>query len=443
MRRRQLILAPGVVGAVLGGPGCATAPPPAERPPIAPAPRTEAREDGPSAALPAPRGPLSLDDCVRLAGRDTPGLVEFAFRLAEARAALTGAGVWPNPVLAWQVQDVGRGDEVLHQATVSWPVLSGWTRGARQDVARADLRRAQADLQDQRRRLRVEVAIAYYGLLAAEDLTDLEAEAGDLADELARLVELRVAAGDASPLEGKRARVEALAARANAREAVRRRDLERLALATALGLDAPRSLEVVRAWPTDAPIGAAAPWPALRARALEARPDLQAARAQMERGAASAALEERRALPLEQLTASVGLRQSAHTGGFFGLSLPLPLFDRNQSARERARADEVRAATHLALARRAAELELEASLTAWTHSSQVLRDLRLPLVAEREALLAATRRQVETGDLSPLDLLTSQRDAIDARRALIQAELEAALAGERLRAALGAGTAVP
>lgn len=398
-------------------------------------------EDTPEAL----RRPLSLADCVRLAESATPTAEAFRARLLAARADVTTAATWPNPVAAYQGQDLGDPARVLHQATLTYPLFHLVTRTAATAAAREGQARAAAAVETDRRLLRLDVGRVYYDLLQQEELVRVEAEAVTLAAGVTSLVGQRRVLGDASVLDVDRAQAEELEARRTAELVTRRRDVDRLALSITLGAERPVQVELVPGWPGELPAELGLPGLTRPERvqrlvqaAVAARPDLRQAEAAVRQADAVLSFERRRTLPLADVLITGGVRVSPPgLGGFVAATVPLPLLDFNQGPRRRALAAVQGAAAEREAARRRVALEVETALTACEGARRALAEIVRPLVATRERVLVRTRGLFVGGEVGFLDLLTAQRDLLAARRALVQAERDAALERWRLIQAVG------
>src|SRR5919197_5557575 len=283
-------------------------------------------------AGPAAAGSLALDEALARARAASPALRAAAADLEAAQGRLRQARLLPaNPVLSGDLarhtephlpSDIDRGVQLEQEIEV------GGQRGLRIAAAEHDVTRASHLLADRRRTVEGEVRRAFFALAAAERRQQLAAERLTLAARLAEAARRRSRAGETGALDARLAEVETARAaqEKTAAEAGHARAEGRLA--TALGAEPGEPLSAsVEAM-------ALAPAPAedvLVARALEARPDLAAAR------------EERARLETEvRLTARRGRIPTPALRGFYrqerleehivggGVSVPLPIFNPEQ-----------------------------------------------------------------------------------------------------------------
>jgi cobalt-zinc-cadmium efflux system outer membrane protein len=407
-----------------------------------------------------PSHALALDECVDLALTNVLTDAIFKARLEAARSQVEAAAVWHNPTIEYTAEDIGlnaiygngtRTTRALQQQElVSFPIFQFFTKGLEVDVARAQEARDTASVEDDRRALRLDVGRAFYELLAEEDLVRLEEEAVSVATKLADLAEKRRAIGDGSRLDARRASAEALVARRDLEQVRRKRDLDRLAFSLALGAERPVPVSVAPGWPGALPADVLASSAAvdtadaLVARALTLRPDLREAEAELARAKAAVDLEGRRAIPLADWTIGAGGRQGPDGfGAVFTAGGPLPIFDRNQGARVKARSDLDSALAAYEQERRKTAFEVEAALLSWTRSRDAIETYDRPIVVQREEVLEASRRLFAAGEIAYVDLLSAQRDAVEAKRTLVEAERDAAVERWKLVIAVGGGARTP
>ncbi len=372
---------------------------------------------GGTAASPA-ADPITLQQAERL-------LAERGFDVLVAQAAALGAegdlvaqSASPNPTLsggALYAQAVPRAQfattpgynlGVSDNAALS-DLLSG-KKLLRRDVAAAALRAARAGKDDALRNLRFQLESAFIGALLARDNLRFAEEVLATYQDTLKLNQARYqlgAIGVADVARVATAKGEAEQAVEQARAAT---DQERAALLVFLGR---RDPAVPLAPQGDLSYRAAAApdprdqdLPALLAAAAGQRPDLRAAVANREQAERALALARRLRLPDLTLqagySAQVNLASSPPTvvsppDYTFGLSLPLPIFDRQQGEIRRAEAN----------------LAAAQALEDKAHT-QVAADLLTAIAG-----LAAARRQIERMDA---ELLADARTARDAEKILYE-----------------------
>lgn len=337
---------------------------------------------------------------------------------AEARARQ--AGVRPNPELSLDFENVfGAGPYTGTQnaeatITVSQSLELWGRRQAHQGVAQAEVgvagfRRDLAGVEASSR-----LALAYAEAEAGQRRFDVAEEALEISLADGRAALALVEEGREPLVRGLQAESEVATARASFDEAVAERDAAFARLtAVAMLLSPVTSIE-------DSLLD--------RVPASEASLDtdtLGIRLAQAERDAAEQQISVEQIRTLPDLTASVGLRRfemEDETALTFGISLPLPLFDRNRGNIDAARAEFRAADARVAQARQDAGADRAAATARLAASTSRVRAADGSVTAAQEAY-RLTRIGFEAGRLSQLELRGSRSALVAARNAAIEARL--------------------
>ena len=317
--------------------------------------------------------------------------------------------------------------------------------GVRRREAAAQLSaRLAAEAGAARWQLRREVTIAFAAAVVARERVALAVEAERFAQELLATSRRRQGAGDASALEVGMAEVEVAQARQEELAARQEHLGARLHLAALVGWDP--------AAPPEVPAGLGVP-PVAPPATLPPHPELRTWRAAVQEARAQGALAARAAWPVPvlglQLAREVEADGAVRYQVLGTLGLSLPLWQRGQGERTRARVDEAvaqaeeRAAAH---GLRARQLRARAELETAAARLALFTDGVVPGLEDALALL---RRGFAAGELPLLEVTVARERFVAARRASLaayadyyraRAELEYAL-GVELPAAAAAGRA--
>lgn len=370
---------------------------------------------GPAWADPAP----SFEALLERIGL-TPTTMEASALLDAAEARVRQAQVRPNPELGLEAENAfGSGPFSGYnnaETTLSLTQdLELWgRRGARVAVARADagtagLRRDLATIEAGAR-----LALVYAEAEAAQRrfLLAEEALTVTIADTRAALI--LVEEGREPLLRGIRGESEAAAARATLDEAEAERDAA-FARLTAVAM-LPMPVTSIDASLIDRV-------PAAASVTSGATPEVRVAEA--ERAAAESRIEVERIRTRPDVRASVGVRRyeaEDATALTFGLSVPLPLFDRNRGNIEAAQADFRAADARLMGARQEAEADRNAAEARLRASVSRVTASDAGVTAAEEAY-RLSRIGFEAGRISQLELRSSRAALIAARNAAVDARL--------------------
>jgi cobalt-zinc-cadmium efflux system outer membrane protein len=376
-----------------------------------------------AAQTPEPQTALTLRAALALAMQAHPGLAA-ARHEAEAQDGLVmQASARPNPTLSFE--RVGRsgiaGAEGDGEKTwqLSQPLELGGKRAARVAAAERGRDVAGAALEAQRLELHADVVTAFYEVLVAQERLRLAQDGSELAQRATQAASKRVIAGKVSPVDETKAKL----AEANVR-------LEQSSAASALASARSR---LAAHWlqpaaadfgPAEGDIGMLPEPPSAAAMASwrAQSPALIPARLEVERRKAVSRLELANRAP--DLTVSLGSKRMAdpsRSQTVVGLSLPLPLFDRNQGNVLAAQRQADKAGAELAAAAMRLESELAQSVQALRAARQALDMLRNDILPAAQQASEAARKGFEYGKHNFIDVLDAQRTLLQARAQYLSA----------------------
>lgn len=415
--------------------GCAPSPfdfdPPAARPLLRDMPRYEAPEDpdrvGPGSDVVTIGEQLTLRQALAAALVRNPRLRSLAWepRIAEARRLQ--AGLSPNPSIGIEVEDFA-GSGSLNgfesaETTIAFSQLLelGGKRDRRVRVAEGQWAVAALDFEAQRLAVLTDTATRFVRVLELQQRVEFAVRAQELAEENRRVIDRRVQAGDVSPIDEIKARLESESARIAADRLGRELDAAKRDLCAMWDATNPDF---------DVAIGSLddlLPVPLLDALTdlVEQHPEVQRWIAETERRSSVVALERSQAVP--NVTAGAGIRrfeENDDVGLVVSASVPLTIFDRNQGGILAARLRAAQAVDEARASRRDLATRLvraHARLTAAYHEAKAIDAVLLP--AAQDAY-DATRRAYDEGKLPYLDVLDAQRTLFDTETQRLEALAE-------------------
>ncbi len=380
--------------------------------------------DRPLAAAPALTGEISLRDAIAASLASSPELAAFSYDIRSREAQAIQAAARPNPVLAIELEDfAGSGDRSSFdsaQTTLSLGQLVelGGKRTARVNLAERERTLAGWDFETRRIAVLTDTAKAFVAVLALQDRQKLARDLEVLAQETLRSVASTVRAGAVSPVEEERARVNLERVQLEAVRSAKELETAHALLAATWGQPEATFERVV------GDLGAVPSPPALPAllAAAPESPDLARWNAEIAQREAAIALERARRIP--DVTVSFGGRHYAEgsdTGLVAGVSVPLPLFDRNRGDLLDARHRLARAQAE----RRLADVSVRSGLVATYQELSVAHGevtaLRDQIIPRAERVFRETRRGYATGLFRYVEVLDAERTLFDARRELLGA----------------------
>jgi len=361
----------------------------------------------------------------------TPGALEAEALVDAAEARARQAGVRPNPELSLEAENAfgtgpfsgyGNAETTL---SVSQDLDLWGRRSARVGVAQAEgrtsnLRRDLATLDAAGR-----LALAYAEAEAADRRFLLAQEALDLTIADARALMILVEEGREPLFRGVQAQSQAAAARAALEEARAEREAAFARLTVVAMLPAPV---------TSIPTSLLDREPPAVGQMASTAPEVRVAEA--ERAAAESRIEVERVRARPDVRVSVGVRRyeaEDATALTFGVSMPLPLFDRNRGNYDAAQAEFRAADARVMAARQTTQADLAGAEARLRSASSRVWATDAGVTAAEEAY-RLSRIGFEAGRISQLELSSSRaaliaarNAAVDARLARVRAEVDLAL----------------
>jgi outer membrane protein, heavy metal efflux system len=364
----------------------------------------------------------TIDRAVQEAVEHNLSLIAERLNLTIADAAITTARLRPNPVLSggansldWLgtgFNEVNGAGPPEYAARVDFPFERGGKRALRTSVATTAKTVAEAQLADAIRRLRLDVTIAAVDVLEAKAKLRLARENLDALDQLVYLNERRLTSGAIAPLEATRSRVAMLQYRGSVKAAELNLTESRLKLQTLLGRQPDASLVDV----TDDLASTPAPLPAdvaaLQASARVFRPDLRALHADQARSQSDLRLQLAQGRVDYTFGAEYRRQQGVNgKGNLLGLfvSVPLPVFNRNQGEIARAEAEQSKAGRSLAALETNVAGEVASAYQEFETARQLLVEMERDLLQPVADARAGTTYVYQAGATSLLDVLDAQR----------------------------------
>ena len=400
---------------------------------------------------------MTLDEGLRLANERNPNLAVARNTVEVAEAHRIDARLRPNPAVTFESAgyplfesprpSFGSNQELTFR--FDQEIELAGRRGLRTQAAETGVSAAEAAFQDHKRRLDFEVRRGYFGVVLAKADLEVARAALDEIDKVISLNRARYEQGEISGGEVRRIQVERLKfvddqfaaelALRNARSAL-------LALFNAPNLSV--EFDVVETLNVPGAIGAGAAVAAqaidaiaLRTQALTLRPDLLAAQQAVQRADTETRLQ--RALRTPNITLGGGYRRDFGTDAVvFGVTVPLPLSNRNQGGVARAEAERRQAANLATATATGVLLEVQQAVNVVDVSrarvAYIEREYLTPSRESRDIVLASYR--LGTADL--IDFLDAQRAFRDTLRTYNRALYEQRLGLFQLAAATGGASPV-
>jgi cobalt-zinc-cadmium efflux system outer membrane protein len=394
----------------------------------------------------------SSDDLIRRAHSSNADLAAARLDLDRARARLRQAGLRANPTVDFE-HTTGSltGSEGERETSVgfSLPLELNGQRQRRLDLAKAELEAAEAEIADRERRLVAEIRAAYAEALAAVRELEITEGLNNLDTQTVRIVEARVSEGESAPIELNllRAEVDRLKSRRALVEGRLQSALQRLKPLAGIPPDEPLLLKENLAAPEFSKPPASVE-EALDI-ALRQRPDLRLARL-IER-VAEAGYGLARAQGRPDVTAftrysrsrsvfdetPVGAIRDLDNTLSFGVSVNIPLFNRNQGAKAEAAAAIAQAQRRREFAEQVVRADVASAFSRYEAAQSAAAIFEQGVLARSTQNIRSIRGAYELGAFRMTELLAEQRRLMDSEREYTEALAERYKALADLLSAMG------
>ncbi|MDF1844136.1 MAG: TolC family protein [Rubripirellula sp.] len=364
-------------------------------------------QDQYSYGLEQPAG-LTLQSIESMALGSHPAIAEARARVESTRGQYVQAGLPFNPVLQYQSDEIGNEDATgLHSVQMSQQFVTANKLGIAQQVQAREIQKQQAALRIAELRVLTRVRAAFATAIVSQRRAKIADQIVELAEKSIESVNALLDAEEVSKIALLQARVEAEQARITAENARTQLQANLRTLAAAAGM------QTLPPGPLSGNVGddlTAAPWEALLAEISTNSPELSRAGSELERAKWSLQLACAQVTP--NVTGTVGVGVDAATDDTFaviGVSVPLPIRNRNQGNIRSARADIAAASAAI----QNTQLSLEARLAEAVGRYQVAleRYTRLleSVVPTSEETYKLSLEAFDAGETDFLQLLTAQR----------------------------------
>lgn len=364
---------------------------------------------------------LSEEQAVALFYQRNIGLIAAKLNVEQAQAAEVVAAAIPNPVFSLGLNELSNqmsksADSRTLPAVntqVSQLIETAGKRGLRMEGSELGYEAVEFDLQDTVRVLTNAVRHAFYNLLLAQKSLEVALDTVERYRQIAQGNALRLKTGDIAEVDFTRIEVESLKAQGEADRAQAALGQARTDLL--LLLDWPMdslALKAEDAWPAADLAGEAGNEDKLIVKAMASRPDLKAAQRRIQQ--AAKLLELARRLVLPDVTVTGGYARDPGNyftnTGMVGISLPLPIFYRQEGEIAQANVNLNTAELNLRKAEQSVRADVSKALSAWRSADAIGRRFEASVLARIEKLRSAQEFAYQKGAVGLLELIDAERN---------------------------------
>ena len=381
---------------------------------------------------------LTLDQAFDMAERLHPALAEAQALVEAASGRARQAGAFPNPEAIVGVQqlplDRNASNQREYVAGIGQQIPLGGRLGKAREAEQLEREVRVRALEVARRDLRRRVHSAFATALYQEKAFQTQSRIARNAGQLSATTKARVDAGDAVPEDLARIEMERVRAGVETRRSQSLREQALIALAAAIGdptlavQSLAGSLDEAFEVPTLESLAAS----------LSTQPEIMQADASHRARSAGLDLARAERIPDVKVELLYHRLESTKENTFdIGLSIPLPLFNRNQGRLREARAEAAAAEAHSRSARNDIAFRLREAHSQFTAALAHSRALKTEILPRADAILKAAEARFAAGDTSLADVLPVRRDWAAVELANLESLRDVMLAWGRLRSLTG------
>lgn len=349
-------------------------------------------------------------------------LIAAHFNIDVAQAQEVIAAAIPNPVFSFNISSLS--PEIFKNSNSNQTALPAISPQLSQLIETAGKRRLRIesselateavtfDLQDTLRTLTNAVRHDYYTLLLTQKTEQMVSDNVKRYQDILKVNRIRLKTGDIAETDYTRIEVESLKVQADLDQAHAALKQARAALLLLLGWPENKlDIVAVEAWPKATPTITHAKQEQLVKQALERRPDLQAARIRIAQAQKMLTLANRLTIP----DVTVSAYYQRDPGNYFtdsagvGISVPLPLFYRQEGEISQARVGVSSAELVLTQTEQTIHSDIMQALAAWQGADAIAQRFETLVVTRIETLRKEQEFAYENGAIGLLDLIDAER----------------------------------
>jgi cobalt-zinc-cadmium efflux system outer membrane protein len=403
------------------------------------------RGETPAELTPAePADSITLDWVLDAAINRHPSLAVTWYEIKARQGAAQQAGLLPNPVLFGEMEEFGGSGDfsgtgaMSSRIGISQEFPMGGKIGKR--VREAEAAAKVSDLEHQAKVIEVRALVErrFFDVFTLQERLNLQTEQMELIKKTHDVVVKRVKIGDTSPLDLARSQVELASARIEIEQTRKELESARYVLAESWGSKSPVFSTVSAHYQSD---------PNLTEQelkgALEQSPAWRLLEEQFAKADAALDLARAQSIPDIELEGGVQRFNESDDHAFFlGVSIPLPLFDRNQGGIAEAKAT-TRKAHHQ---REAGFLALHTKFQeAWrklVSTRQAVQSLETEVLPAAQNAYESISKAYKAGEVDILGLLDAQRTWAEIRKTRLGLLHELESSRIEIKRLIGEGAAV-
>ncbi len=365
----------------------------------------------------------SLLQAIEIAIENNPELAKFRLELAVAEARLKQAGLWDNPTFTAESENFSGDNPGFSRSentfSLSQPFSLSGKRDSRKEIALLELEIAQLDYDAKRMDVILAVEVTVWDILIAQQNIEFAKQAKEIAQDVYKLKQSKIEDGASNSFEEFLSiEIEFSETEMDLLNAQKELKIAKKQLALLLGDSEIYPGECRECLERDYKMPEYA---ALKNCLLENNPTLLAHKIKKEQG--NYLLKYAKSERIPDVELSFGVRQFNEDDTYSlvgGLSVPLPLFNRNQGGIQEALVNQKKIEVDGNAERNRYLLELTEHYRTFKIIEQEITVLRDRILPKAEQMLKKTLEEYEKQEVDYLGVLEARRKLIDTQKKYIE-----------------------
>lgn len=357
---------------------------------------------------------MTLERAVAAALEHNPDLNVSKFNTQLAKIEQLQASLLPNPELEFEYEDFDAPEKTL---TIGYLIELGGKRNHRMELAGAGLELAEIEFNAAKVEIIFETATAFIDVLVAQENLRITMEKEKLAAQVYATSKERVLAGRVSPMEQVTAEIKKSNAGLDVQKAKDELMIARTNLSAMWGSPA---ADFKTAMGTFDQIQSIPSFEALAA-SIENSPMIKAKLSEIKIAETSLDLEKRNRIP--DIFLSGGVRKTDESDDVIyvmGLSLPLPLFDRNQAGVRQAAAEVSQQTAALSAEKNRLTKDLKIAYQTLKTAHKQVNTIKTDILPSAQRVLDAVKEGYQEGEFGFLEMLEAQSTLYESHDSYVQ-----------------------
>lgn len=376
---------------------------------------------------------LTLQEALKLALNANPDIAVVLREREATQGIKLQAATRPNPSISTSVQDTRRDTRQIF-LQLNQEIELGNKRDARIEAADTIFSKADAQIDIKKADIHANVIATFYAVLASQERLSLAKSSLEVANLALDAAAKRVKAGKSSPVEETKSKIAKSGAEIELSQAASQLASNRKKLSALWGNQTPLLTDV------DGVVSTIPETTTLSElnKMLDNAPAIKLARFEVISREALTKVERSKITP--NITISAGVVNNQEIGlnqALLGLTVPIPIFDRNQGNVQEAISRTYKAQDELVALENQLSTNLSSEYERLNSARQASEFLRVEILPGAQSAFDSANKGFSAGKFNFLDVLDAQRTLFQSKSQYIQALLEAHQAVAEIERILG------